>query len=126
MSTRVALITAVLMVVSVDPWAARPGLNAAETQQNPSAQQPAQQPPSNMAAMMKMHEQMMAEMKANDARLAALVKEMNAATGSATIDAVRSVVNELARQHRAMYERMGQMDQQQMMMMGGAGMMRGR
>ena len=126
MTTRLALITAVLIVIAVGPWAARFGLNASETAHNPSAQQPGQQPPSNMAAMMKMHEQMMAEMKANGARLDALVKEMNAATGNARINAVTSVVNELVRQHQAMYDRMGQMHQQQMMMMGGAGMMRGR
>jgi hypothetical protein len=36
-----------------------------------------------MADMMKMHEQMMAEMKAGDAKLDALIKDMNAATGDA-------------------------------------------
>jgi hypothetical protein len=73
-----------------------------------------------MAEMMKMHEQMMAEMKVSDGRLDALVKEMNAASGNARVDAIAAVVNELARQNRAMHEHMGQMHQQ---MMSGRGMM---
>jgi hypothetical protein len=74
-----------------------------------------------MQDMMKMHEQMMAEMKANDAKLDALVKDMNAATGDAKVNAMATVVNELVRQHRAMHGRMGQMHQHMMGM--GRGMM---
>ncbi len=90
--------------------------------QTPSAQasQPREQAPSNMQDMMKMHEQMMAEMKAADGRLDALVKDMNAATGEAKVDAVAAVVTELVRQQKSMHERTGQMHQQ---MMGGRGMM---
>ena len=90
--------------------------------QTPSSQgsQPRDQSPSNMQDMMKMHAQMMAEMKAADSRLEALVKEMNAASGDATVSAVASVVTELVRQQKSMHERMGQMHQQ---MMGGRGMM---
>lgn len=83
----------------------------------------AQSPSSNMQEMMKMHGQMMAEMKAGDAKLDALVKEMNAAGSNAKIDAVAAVVNELVRQHKAMHGHMGQMHQQ---MMGGRGMMMNR
>jgi hypothetical protein len=72
-----------------------------------------------MADMMKMHEQMMAEMKAGDAKFDALVKDMNAAAGDAKVNAMAAVVNELVRQHKAMHERMGQMHQQMM----GPGMM---
>ena len=82
------------------------------------AQAPSTQ--SSMPDMMKMHEQMMAEMKASDAKLDALVKQMNAATGDAKVNAVAAVVSELVRQHKAMHEHMGQMHQQ---MMGGRGMM---
>jgi ABC-type glycerol-3-phosphate transport system substrate-binding protein len=87
--------------------------------QAPPAQssQPRGQTPSNMQDMMKMHEQMMAEMKAADGRLDALVKDMNAATGDAKVNAVAAVVTELVRQQRSMHDRMGQMHQQ--MMMGG-------
>jgi hypothetical protein len=90
--------------------------------QAPSSQasQAREQSPSNMQDMMKMHEQMMAQMKAGDDRLDALVKEMNAASGDAKINAVAAAVTELVRQQRSMHEHMGQMHQQ---MMGGRGMM---
>ncbi|MET0214050.1 MAG: hypothetical protein ABW292_13650 [Vicinamibacterales bacterium] len=90
--------------------------------QTPSSQgsQPHEQSPSNMQDMMKMHEQMMAEMKASDNRLDALVKEMNAASGDAKVNAIAVVVTELVRQQKSMHERMGQMHQH---MMGGRGMM---
>jgi hypothetical protein len=99
---------------------AHQGLEAAQgAPQSPSAPGRQQGQP-GMAEMMKMHEQMMAEMKVSDGRLDALVKEMNAASGNARVDAIAAVVNELARQNRAMHEHMGQMHQQ---MMSGRGMM---
>ena len=90
--------------------------------QAPSSQgsQPREQSSPNMQDMMKMHEHMMAEMKAADSRLDALVKEMNAASGDAKVNAVTAVVTELVRQHKSMHERMGQMHEH---MMGGRGMM---
>ena len=72
------------------------------------AAQPREQAPSNMQDMMKMHEQMMAEMKAADARLDALVKDMNAATGDAKVNAVAAVVTELVRQQKSMHDHMAQ------------------
>ena len=77
---------------------------------------------------MKMHQQMMAEMQANDAKLDALVTAMNGASGSGKVDAVAAVVTELARQQKAMHQHMGQMHGQMMGrgMMGGRGMMRGQ
>jgi uncharacterized membrane protein len=87
--------------------------------QNRQAQPPAS-PAQSMQDMMKMHEQMMAQMKAGDAKLDALVKEMNAATGNAKVNAIAAVVTELVMQNRSMHEHMGQMHQQ---MMGGRGMM---
>jgi len=72
-----------------------------------------------MQDMMKMHEQFMAEMKAEDAKLTELAQQMNAAKGDAKIDATAAVVNELVRQHVAMTDRMGRMSH----MMGGPGMM---
>jgi hypothetical protein len=68
-----------------------------------------------MQNMMKMHDQMMAEMKAADARLDALVKEMNAAIGDAKTNAIAAVVSELVRQQKSMHDRMGSMHQQMMM-----------
>jgi len=73
-----------------------------------------------MQDMMKMHEKMMAEMKAGDAKLDALVKQMDTAAGDTKVNAVAAVVSELVRQHKAMHEHMGQMHQQ---MMGGRGTM---
>jgi hypothetical protein len=52
-------------------------------------------------AMMKMHEQMMAGMKADEARLDALLKEINAASGDARIAALIAAVNEIVRQQKA-------------------------
>jgi hypothetical protein len=51
--------------------------------------------------MMKMHEQMAAEMKANDAKLDAVLQALNAAKGDARFDALIETVNELARQYKA-------------------------
>ncbi len=73
-----------------------------------------------MQEMMKMHERMMAEMKAADSKLDPLVKDMHAATGDAKVNAVAVLVTELVRQKKSMHDRMGQMHQQ---MMGGRGMM---
>ena len=90
------------------------------------AQGTAPQAQPNMQDMMKMHEQMMAGMKAHDTKLDALLKEMNAATGEAKTTALAATVTELVRQHRSAHAQMGQMHQQMMGMMGGRGMMRGR
>jgi hypothetical protein len=81
------------------------------------------QPQRGMQDMMRMHEQMMAEMNANRTKLEALTKEMNAATGGAKIDAIAAAVNELVRQQNAMCDRMCQMHEH---MMSGRGMMGGR
>ncbi|MBI4888036.1 MAG: hypothetical protein HY824_13155 [Acidobacteria bacterium] len=104
---------AVGVVVLVWLW----GLNGAAAQQ------------SNMPDMMKMHEQMMAGMKADRTKLDALVTEMNGAPGTRKVDAMAAVVTELVRQHTAMFDRMGQMHEQMMggrAMMGRRGMTRGQ
>jgi hypothetical protein len=119
MSTRVLLAIAItsILVSSVlqhgSPLAA----------QNAPAQPPAAQPSPGMQDMMKMHEQMMAQMKAADARLDALLEKMHAASGNAKVNAMAAVVTELVRQNRSMHEHMGQMHQQ---MMGGRGTMMNR
>lgn len=74
------------------------------------------QQPSMMPDMMKMHQQMMAEMKADNIKLAELAKQMNAAQGGAKLDATVAVVNELVRQHQAMADHMSKMSEH---MMGG-------
>jgi len=82
----------------------------------------AQQPRETAPDMKKMHQQMLAEMKANDAKLDGLVAAMQAASGAAKVDAVAAVVTELVRQQKAMHQHMGQMHG----MMMGRGMMEGR
>ena len=122
MATRLS--RAGLVVLALGLGATRLGFNVAEaTPQTPPAQGATQPQPPGMQDMMKMHEQMMAEMKAGDAKLDALVKDMNDAKGDAKVNGVAAVVNELVRQHKAMHGHMGQMHQQ---MMGGRGMMMGR
>jgi hypothetical protein len=64
--------------------------------------------------MMKMRGQMMADRRAADARLDALVMTMNTTRGEARLDAAIAVINELARQKRAMAETMDQMHQHMM------------
>lgn len=48
-----------------------------------------------------MHEAMREQMRAQDERLEALVAEMNAAKGSAKVDAIAAVLNEMVDQRRA-------------------------
>jgi len=117
MRTRVAVITTFLVALAVVPGRVNSGLTA----QTPPATSSGQQAAPTMQDMTKMHEQMMAQMQAGDARLDALVKDMNAAKGEAKVDAVAAVVTELVTQQKAMHGHMGQMHQ--MMMMGGRGMM---
>jgi Flp pilus assembly protein TadB len=58
------------------------------------------------ADMMARHREMMARMETMDAKLDALVKEMEAASGSRKVDAVAAVVSELVRQRKEMREHM--------------------
>ena len=122
MVPRVALVSAMSAVLALGVGITRFGVvsGQAAAQQNTAAQGAQAQSQPNMAEMMKMHEQMMAEMKAGDAKLDALVEDMNAAAGEAKVNAIAAVVNELVQQHKSMHGRMGQMHQQ---MMGGRGMM---
>jgi len=124
MMRTVALAALTVLILSSTSTPRSSNLLANVAAQTPSAQgspkPPREQSPSNMHDMMKMHEQMMAEMKAADTKLDALVREMNAASGEAKVNAVAAIVTELVRQQRSMHDRMGQMHQQ---MMGGRGMM---
>jgi hypothetical protein len=118
-------LAAVLAVVAVATLGS--GTQVLAVLQAPTAQsgQSSQQP--DMAEMMKRHQQMMADMKAADAKLDELVATMNGANGEAKVTAIAQVVNELVRQQKTMHEHMGMMDQQMMMrMMGGRGTTRGR
>jgi hypothetical protein len=85
-------------------------VGVAAVAQNPSAVPPASasMPAMNMA---KMHEHMAVEMKANDAKLDAVLKELNTVKGEARVDALVAAVNEMARQLKAERAHMNEMHQ---------------
>lgn len=118
MTTRVAW-AMVVLIVAAPTWGTPTAEIGAVANQETTTQQ-AQQ---GMQDMMKMHQQMMAEMKDNRAKLDALVQQMNSASGNAKVDAIAAVVTELVRQQNTMQDRMGQMHEH---MMSGRGMMGGR
>ena len=119
MATRRLVVACVVLTVALSAMSSRFSAVGAAPQ-SASSQGTAQSEPPNMQNMMKMHQQMMAEMTAADAKLDALVKDMNAATGDAKVTALAVVVSELVQQHKAMHEHMGHMHQE---MIGGRGMM---
>lgn len=121
MTTRIALAMAALIVAAPTWGTSKTEINAVAVAQHQGTTP--QQTQQGMPDMMKMHEQMMAEMKANRAKLDALTQEMNEASGGQKVDAIAAVVNELVRQENMMYERMGQMHG---LMMSGRGVMGGR
>jgi uncharacterized protein HemX len=100
MGTRL-FVAAALAIVAVAWGATRLGFDVAEAAQAQAAQGAAQPQQPGMQEMMKMHEQMMAAVKSGDAKLDALVKDMNAATGEGKVTAIAAVVNELVQQHKA-------------------------
>jgi hypothetical protein len=125
MTTRLAIASATLLsgVLIAPGTPLTPDQSVGAQQRQSSAGADASQrdqQPSNTQDMMKMHDRMMAEMKAANAKLDQLVQKMDAATGDAKVNATAGVVKELVAQHKAMHDRMGQMHQQ---MMGGRGMM---
>jgi hypothetical protein len=67
-----------------------------------------------MPEMMKMQDKMMADMKASQSKMDQLVTKMNAATGDAKISVMAELMTELVREHRAMSEGFGSIDQQMM------------
>ena len=120
MITRIVAAASTLLILTFGLSVAPSDLRAAGGMQDPSTAHEQHQPPSNPPGAMHMHEHMMAAMKAADAKLAALIKEMNAATGEAKILAMAAVIDELVRHQKAMHEEMGRMHLQ---MMKGPGMM---
>jgi 2-polyprenyl-3-methyl-5-hydroxy-6-metoxy-1,4-benzoquinol methylase len=64
--------------------------------------------------MMAMREKMMADMKANDARMDLKVAAMNAAEGTAKTDAIAAVINEMVSQQKQMMTNMDTMCKQMM------------
>jgi hypothetical protein len=118
MATRRLVVACVVLTVALSAMSSRFSAVGAAPQSASSQGTAQSEPP--MQNMMKMHQQMMAEMTAADAKLDGLVKDMNAATGDAKVAALAVVVNELVQQQKAMHEHMGHMHQE---MIGGRGMM---
>ena len=75
------------------------------------------------AQMMAMHDKMMAEMKAGDVKLDALIAKMNTAQGAAKVDAVAEAFTAMVAQHKAMRDGMMQMHGQMIMQMHGGARM---
>lgn len=92
---------------------ASPGLaaQAPQAHQHPATDKATPQPgmAAKCQAMMGEHDKMMAEMKAADLRLDALVGRMNAATGQPKVDATAAVVNEMVAQRKSMHDGMMKM-----------------
>jgi hypothetical protein len=116
MVTRTSRLLVLLSIVTL-PLVLLPTAPVTAQAPAPHAAEPAAQ---SSMGMMKMHENMSAEMQAADGRLDALVKTMNAAAGDAKTNAIAAVVSELVAQHKQMHVHMTEMHQQ---MMGGRGMM---
>ena len=107
MTMRLSLAAFVGLILLAGTLAMPPGA-AGEQTATPAVGAPAQ-PQMPAMNMMKMHEQMAAEMKANDARLDAVIQALSAAKGDARIDALAATVNELARQYKAERAHMSEM-----------------
>ena len=63
-------------------------------------------------AAMEMHEKMQSEMHAMDVDLDGLLAEMNGSTGDKKIEVMVAVINRLVQQHKAMHQRMADMQKQ--------------
>ncbi len=95
-----ATVLTALSLVHAQPADRAEAALVAEEQAPPANQMPSQ------AGMTKMHEQMMAELKAADTRLEQLVADMNLATGDAKVAALAQVVTELVKQQKATHAHM--------------------
>lgn len=125
MKLRIALLAAVsLVAVVISTPAHLRGQQTADAQQHEqhhfeTAPTPAQAAAGQQGDMAKM----MAAMKANDQKVDDLVKKMNAAQGTAKVDAIAELLTVLVQDRRTMHESMISNMSQMMNMMG---MMHGR
>lgn len=91
-----------------------PAAGAGQTPQQPHEHKQPADMAGGCKAMMADHQKMMAEMKAVDERLDALVAKMNAATGEAKVNATAEAVAELVAQRKTTRDRMLGMHQRMM------------
>lgn len=102
----------VSVVGAVTLWAQQPTPPAAQKME---MAKPAMMDEKTMdESMMAHHKEMMAKMEAMDARLDALVKTMNTATGKKKMDAEAAVINELVAQRKQMRDDMMAMQPEMM------------
>jgi hypothetical protein len=69
-----------------------------------------------MQDMAKMHDKMMADMKADQAKLEELVAKMNAASGTSKVDVMASLLTAIVQNHGKAVEHMDMMHQHMMKM----------
>jgi ElaB/YqjD/DUF883 family membrane-anchored ribosome-binding protein len=116
-----AVITAVCLVGTVPVRTSAQGAQAPAVEAQHDHSQPSPAGADQMPAM----RQMMADIKAADARLDALLKDLGAANGDARIALLTKIVTELVQQQKTMHQHMAAMHGQMMpMMMGRGGMMK--
>lgn len=99
---------------AVEPAASTPRAATAFSTQGGQTAKPGMQ--MGMQDMAKMHEKMMADMKADQAKLDDLVKKMNAATGDTKVGVMADLLTEIVAGHRRMGERMSGMHEHMMKM----------
>ena len=93
-SSRSALIAALLATATLSvAWATQPVHQTPHPAQPAAKGQPAM--PDSCAAMTKMCDEMMAKQTKSDADLDRLLAAMNSASGSARVDAMAALINEL-------------------------------
>ena len=107
--TRRTLSMAALGVVAALYTGDRRTVAAQQTHDHPAGAAPAA--PQADADRMRMHAEMMSAMKAKDAKLSALVKAMDGATGNAKIETIATIIRELVTDQKAMHEHMAEMHQ---------------
>ncbi|MCL4395251.1 MAG: hypothetical protein M1482_10700 [Chloroflexi bacterium] len=110
--------TAVLTTVGLYAQAHRDHATA-PVSPSPQQQTASGKMPDACRAMMAKRDQMMADMKAMDAKLDQKVAAMNSAAGPAKVDAMAAVINELVSQRRQMQNMMSMNGAPMMGMMGG-------
>ena len=116
-----AAVAAAVLIFSWSPRTAAAPSPVQDTQQGgaPAAPPAGSSSPMNMMGMMRMHDGMMASMKADDDKVKTLVDKMNKATGDTKIAAMAELLTTLAEQRTAEHASMMQMQGQMMSQMMG-------
>ena len=116
MSTRIVVAIAAILIIGL--FVRVPGTSTAASPEVASRQQAEHaheaQKPMGMPEMQKMHEKMMADLKAEQQKLDEMVKKMNSAKGDARVDAIAAIVTQMVEHHRGMAQHMDMMHQHMM------------